>query len=127
MDKRTIIDFTVGSAGDTWKTIHQWARETGYRVKKTGPTWKRFQKGYGFLVSPSMFEVTIEGDKVHLEAWVRFVNPLERFILSLSNSPPEMGLHVPFAVGGLQTKIAGKIARNAVNKLLRRLKQPLIE
>ncbi len=121
MDKRTIIDFNVSNADETWKVIHQWADETNYKVKETGSTRKLFQKGVGFLVAPMMLDVTIDGEKAHLEAWVRaglFVRIMSLFIL-----PAEMTIQS----GGLKGVAPRKIARTAVNKLLERLSQPLIE
>jgi hypothetical protein len=121
MSSRTVIDFQVGNADDTWKAIDQWAQENGYNQKEASGSFKRFQKGVGFLVAPMMLEVTIEGQNAHLEAWVRanlFVRAMALFIV-----PSEMGIHS----GGVKMAVPRKIARNAVNKLLEQLNQPLIE
>ncbi|MCP5049518.1 MAG: hypothetical protein GY940_20270 [bacterium] len=121
MERRTIIDFNVDYVDKTWNVINQWAQENNYKPKEsTGPA-KRFQKGTGFLVAPMMFEVTIDGGAVHMEAWIR-ANLLNR-IFSLFILPAEMGI----PSGGVKAVAPRKIARKAVNKLLEQLGQPLIE
>ncbi len=121
MERRTIIDFTIDNEEETWKVINQWAQENNYKPKESTGQGKLFQKGTGFLVAPMMFEVTIEGQALHMEAWIR-ANLLNR-IFSLFILPAEMGI----PSGGIKAVAPRKIARKAVNKLLEQLGQPLIQ
>jgi len=118
MNKRTVIDFD--SADDIWTTIDQWAEESSFRKKEAGESRRLYQKGVGFLVAPMMPEISKDGKKVHLEAWVR-ANLLVR-IFALFLIPSEMGIEP----GGFKMAVPRKMARNAINKLLEKLGQPAI-
>lgn len=121
MEDRTIRDFEVASADDTWEIIGQWLKESKYFVKEAfGANRKLFQKGVGFLVAPMMLDVSIEENKVHMEAYVRTNFFIRLFALFLI--PEEMGVES----GGIKLMAPRKIARKAVNKLLERLGQPEI-
>ena len=100
---RTELDFETGT--DIWLTVESWAKETGYREKAKGDTWRRYQKGLGMPFIPKMVEIRQEGKKVQLQAWV--------------------GSVVGMGVGsGLWAMLPRKQARNDVNILLQRLGQP---
>lgn len=118
MKGRTIISFDVNT--DIWPVINQWANENGYKKKEESGSPVLFQKGVGFLVAPMMFQVHIENQRVHIETWVR-ANLLVR-LFALFLIPAEMAIES----GGVKMLVPRKIARHAVNKLMERLGQPLI-
>ncbi len=121
MNKSTILEFTVDNVDKTWEVIQRWAEEKNYKPKESTGAGKLFQKGTGFMVAPMMLEVTIEGQSVRLEAWIRanlFVRSISLFIL-----PAQMGIES----GGIKGAAPRKIARKAVNALLEQLGQPLIQ
>lgn len=109
----------MASADETWKIIDEWLKESKYFVKEIfGANRKLFQKGIGFLVVPMMLDITLEENKVHMEAYVRanfFIRLFALFII-----PKEIGIES----GGVKLMAPRKIARKAVNKLLERLGQP---
>ena len=119
MSKRTIIDFEMRD--DISPVVDAWAEETRYKLKNNEGPKKTYQKGTGFLVAPMMLEFTQTSDKIHLEAWVR-ANLFVR-IFALFLVPSEIGIHK----GGFKLAAPRKIARTAVNKLLEKLGQPVIE
>ncbi len=120
MNSRTILDFEVAAADPAWEMIRKWAGENGYNQKMEEGNLKRFQKGTGFLVAPMMLEISINGNSLHLEAWVR-ANLFIR-ICALFLVPAEM--HIKS--GGFRLAAPRKIARKAVNKLLEMLGQEVI-
>ncbi len=118
MSRRTAYDFTVKE--EIWPVVENWAKETGFRLKESRQSRKLYQKGHGILVAPMMLEITKTEEKVYLEAWVML-----NFFIRLSvlfMVPSEMGIES----GGFRLVAPRKIARNAVNKLLSKLGQPVI-
>ncbi len=118
MKPRTRLEF--GVADDPLPAIERWAAENGFKAKPATGPGRLYQKGIGFLVAPMMLRVEHQGGRLVLEAWVRsnlFVRAMSFFIL-----PAEM--HVES--GGFVGVVPRNIARNAVNKLLPQLQQPLI-
>ncbi len=118
---RTTLRFQV--AGSPWETIEQWAAQSGYKlVPQPGDTqrFRLYQKGSGFWVAPMMLAVSLDGDALTLQAWVRmtlFVRIMAFFIL-----PAEMGVQS----GGFRAALPRKMARDKVNVLLGLLSQPPI-
>jgi hypothetical protein len=119
MSKRTVRDFKSGV--DFWPTVDNWAKETGYALKESSSTKRLYQKGKGMWVAPMMAEISQTGTDIHLEAWIR-VSIFNR-IMGLFILPAEMGIES----GGLKGVVPRDIARTAVNKLLTKINQPLIQ
>jgi hypothetical protein len=118
MDKRTQISFPQSDS--IWPQVEPWARGNGFNLKASSASERRYQKGEGFLVAPMMLSIGQTDGKVTLEAWVRcnfFVRLMSFFIL-----PEELGIQS----GGFKAVLPRSIARNAINKLLQQLGQPLI-
>jgi hypothetical protein len=119
MIKRTNISFQLSA--DVWPSIERWASANGFNRKVSAGPERLYQKGVGFLVAPMMLSVQQANGQVALEAWIRcnlFVRIFSFFIL-----PAEMGIES----GGVRGVLPRKIARNAVNRLLQDLGQPLIQ
>lgn len=119
MNTRTTLQFTYD--GDIWPTIEQWAQLNGYKLKIANGEDRTFQKGTGMLVAPMMFRVVKEGSNITIEAWA-YANTFVR-VCALYLIPEEMHINP----GGFVMSIPRKIARDAVNRLLRTLQQPEIK
>lgn len=118
MKPRTRLEFTA--TDDPLPAIERWAGENGFRAQPAIGAGKLYQKGIGFLVAPMMLSVERQGSQVVLETWVRcnlFVRATSFFIL-----PAEMSVES----GGFIGVVPRNMARNAINKLLSSLQQPLI-
>lgn len=118
MSKRTRIEFSC--PGDLLSIVEPWASENGYIAKQSTASGRLYQKGRGFLVLPMMFSIEQVGERTVIEIWLRanlFMRAMALFIF-----PAEMGIES----GGFKGLIPRKIARAAVNKLLAKLRQPLI-
>jgi hypothetical protein len=113
-DKRTVVQFNV--VGDPWPTIAAWAQKHKFnpREPQTGNV-KLFQKGSGFWTAPMRAQFTHEGQIMQLEAWL----PISIFarIAALFMLPAEMHIRS----GGFRAALPRKIAREAVNDLLRQV------
>ena len=118
MGRRTVRDFAVKE--DIWPIVEEWAKETGYRLKESDQSRRLYQKGHGILVAPMMLEVSQTEEGVHLEAWIK-ADIIVR-IIGLFMIPAEMRIES----GGITGVAPRKIARGAVNKLLKKLEQPAI-
>jgi len=118
MNTRTTLRFS--SAIDVWPVVQTWAAEQGYKLKGSAGNECTFQKGFGFLVAPTMLRVKQEGGVTDLEVWIR-MNLLTR-AGSLFILPAEIGI----GAGGFRAVVPRSFARSAVNKLLAQLGQPPI-
>ena len=130
MNKRTVRDFKAGV--DFWSMVDNWAKETGYALKESSSTKRLYQKG-GVILWPMMLELSQTGTDVHLEAWVRLyifrIWPLDVGIESGGFTGFVWnGDFVGSLTGGVFASLVGRnISRTAVNKLLTRINQPLIQ
>ena len=118
MASRTQIEFKAEN--DVWPVVTSWASKHGYRPKRSTSSGRVYQKGIGFLVAPMMLSVEQSEGTTMIEAWIRmnlFTRAMALFIL-----PAEMKIES----GGFRAVVPRTMARNAVNKLLADLGQPLI-
>lgn len=118
MNTRTIIRFNCVS--DIWPLVDKWAIENGFQQKSVQSVGRIYQKGIGFLTAPMMMGIHSEGQEIVIEAWVRvntFMRAMALFII-----PSEMGI----GSGGFKLAVPRRIARDAINKLLIQIGQPLI-
>lgn len=114
---RTIRDFNVSSS--IWPTVDEWAKQTGFRLKKSEDSRRLYMKG-GLFAVPVLIEVQQQGEHIHFEAWVK------RTQLSISANlllPPEFALES----GGFLMFIPRSSGRTSINKLLGKLDQPAIQ
>ena len=118
MDSRTKLSFP--HQNNLWPAIEKWAPENGFNLKNDSGSERLYQKGVGFLVAPMMLSVRDSAQGTSLEAWIR-VNTFTR-AMGLFLIPAEMGIES----GGFKLIAPRSIARNAINKLLPQLGQPLI-
>jgi hypothetical protein len=113
-DKRTTVVFQA--PGDPWPTIAAWAQKHKFlpREPQTGNT-KLFQKGSGFWTAAMRAQFTQRGDQFELQAWL----PISLFarIAALFMLPAEMHIRS----GGFRAMLPRKMARDAVNDLLRQV------
>jgi hypothetical protein len=119
MSARTVRDFAASA--DVWPIVEDWARDSKYDLKESTESTRLYQRGHGFMMAPMMLELSQEGDKVHLEAWIRS-GFLQR-LMSVFLAPAEMGIEP----GGIRLVLPRSTARTAVNELLGQLGQPPIE
>ena len=119
MTQRTKISFQLSA--DVGPSVERWAGANGFNPRASAGPGRLYQKGVGFLVAPMMLSVQQANGQVALEVWIRcnlFVRIFSLFIL-----PAEMGIES----GGFRGVLPRKIARDAVNRLLFDLGQPLIQ
>jgi hypothetical protein len=116
--KRTRREFTTSEP--IWPRVESWAATAGYDLKQSSDSSRTYQKGKGFWVAPMMLGVGQEGERAHVEAWIR-TPPFAR-AMSLFMLPREMGVES----GGVKARIPRNMARRAVNDLLSSLGQPPI-
>jgi hypothetical protein len=118
-DKRSVVTFQA--PGDPWPTIATWAQKHKFmpREPQTGNI-KLFQKGSGFWTAATRAQFTQRGDQIELQAWL----PISLFvrIMALFMLPAEMHIRS----GGFRAVLPRKIARDAVNELLRQVGAPPI-
>lgn len=118
MNSRTIRDFYVPT--NIWPTVEQWAENEGFRLLDDDGVKRRYQKGRGLLIFPTMFEMSLSEGNVHLEAWVR-ADILNRAV-SMFILPEESRIDS----GGFAAILPRNVSREAVNRLLVKIGQPLI-
>ncbi len=118
MNSRTIRDFSVPT--DIWPAVERWALAEGFRLVEDDGTKRRYQRGSGLIVLPTKLEISQLDGNVNLEAWIH-CSPINR-LLSLFLLPEEITLES----GGLRAVVPRTIARDAVNRLMIHLGQPLI-
>ena len=110
-DKRSMVMYPV--TGDPWPVIAAWAQKHRFmpRDPQTGNT-KLFQKGSGFWTAAMRAQFTLDGQTMHLQAWL----PISLFarIAALFMLPAEMHIRS----GGFRAALPRKMARSAVNELL---------
>ncbi len=113
-DKRSVVVWNL--AGDPWPVIAAWAQKHKFlpREPQTGNV-KVFQKGSGFWTAAMRAQFTQQGDRMQIEAWL----PISLFarIAALFMLPAEMHIRS----GGFRAVLPRKIAREAVNELLRQV------
>jgi hypothetical protein len=118
-NKRTAVVWSV--RGDPWPTIAAWAKKHRFlpREPQTGNV-KLFQKGSGFWTAAMRTQFTQRGDQIELQAWL----PISIFarIAALFMLPAEMHIRS----GGFRAMLPRKMARDAVNELLREVGAPPI-
>jgi len=118
MRGRTVRSFRCPE--DLWSRVDAWAAATGFRLQQQESGRRLYCRGNRLLMAPACLEISREGRQVTLEAWVKADFYL---ILSLlSGKPAEAGIES----GGLTASLPRKRARDAVNRLLADLGQPLI-
>lgn len=111
--ERTRTHAVVSVHGDPWPLVAAWAQRHRFLPRQPQtPTTKLFQKGSGFWTAPMKTQFILDGDALHLQAWVHV--PLFSRIMALFLLPREM----PIASGGLRGAVPRKMARTAVNELL---------
>jgi hypothetical protein len=117
--KRSVATFTVRA--DPWPLIAGWALRHRFmpREPQTGNT-KLFQKGSGLLTAPMRAQFTLDGQVMHVAAWLQI--SLFTRIFSLFMLPAEM----PVNSGGFRAVVPRSMARKAVNELLEQVGAPPI-
>jgi hypothetical protein len=118
MNSRTIRDFYVPT--NIWPTVERWAEKEGFRLLDDDGIKRRYQKGLGLLILPTMFEMSLNEGNVHLEVWVK-ADMLNR-IVSMFILPEESKLDS----GGFAAILPRNVSREAVNRLMVQIGQPLI-
>lgn len=120
--KRTVRDFAVGDNVDVWEITGAWAQRHGYQVVGQSPDGQRrvYRKGEGFMTGFRMLDLSMTGERAHLEAWVGALG-LAR-ALSLFILPAEIRIDS----GGMKAVLPRKMGRTEVNELLEALGQPPI-
>jgi len=114
-EKRAIREFSAN--GDIWAVAEAWASEQRYRAVEEAPNRRLYRKGIGFWTGARAVELRIDGQDVHLEAWV--IGGLPARILSLFILPAEITVES----GGAMAVIARNQGRGEVNALLAKLNQ----
>ena len=113
--KRSVVLFNTGGR-DIWPIVAAWAQKHKFmpREPQTGNV-KLFQKGSGFWTAAMRAQFTQRGDQVELQAWV----PISFFVrlMALFMLPAEMHIRS----GGFRAMLPRKLARDAVNELLRQV------
>jgi hypothetical protein len=113
-DKRSVVTWSM--QGDPWPVIAAWAQKHRFlpREPQTGNV-KLFQKGSGFWTAAMRAQFTHRGDQVELQAWL----PISIFarIAALFLLPAEIHIRS----GGFKAVLPRKMAREAVNELLRQV------
>ena len=118
MNSRTIRDFSVPT--DIWPAVTQWAETEGFRLIDDSGSKRRYQKGVGLLVLPTMLEISQNDGNVHLETWIQ-CSPINR-LFSLFMLPEEITLES----GGMRAVIPRTISLDSVNRLMIKLGQPML-
>ncbi|MEW6360881.1 MAG: hypothetical protein ACK42A_01385 [Pyrinomonadaceae bacterium] len=118
MNSRTLRDFTVPA--DIWPLVEKWAETEGFKLIESSDERRFYQKGDGVIVSSTRLVITRNGDKVKLETWLE--SNLFTRLFTLFLAPRELALEP----GGIALAVPRSIARDAVNRLLIKLGQPLI-
>lgn len=119
MEKRSILTFEGNE--EIWPVVEEWAQESRFRQLQDLDNGRLYRKGTGLMTAPIMLQITIEGGKVTMESWINcglFIRLSVLFMI-----PAEMAIKS----GGFRLVVPRSIARKAVNKLLSRLEQPLIQ
>jgi hypothetical protein len=118
MKGRTVREFIYKA--ELWPLVDAWAAETGFNLLRDEGFRRLYRKGRWPLMAPAFLEICYEQDRVTLETWVK-----ADFFLVLSlltGKGPETGIDS----GGLTASVPRKRAREAVNRLLKKLNQKLI-
>jgi len=115
MTKRTRISFRQTT--DVFPEVERWATVTGFSRDVALDSGRLYKKGRGVLLAPMRLSVRQAGGVVEMEAWIP-INIFTR-IMSLFMLPSEMGIES----GGFRGVMPRRIARNAINGLLRQLGQ----
>jgi hypothetical protein len=118
MSKRTTCTFTSGK--DVWQIINAWAESEQFTLIESQDNRRLYQKGRNVMDYPVLLEISQSNGKFHMETWVQagvFDRTRAMFLV-----PSEMGIES----GGLQMVLPRRNARQAINKLLAQLEQPLI-
>jgi hypothetical protein len=110
-EKRSVSSFPI--QGDPWPVIAAWAQKHKFlpREPQTGST-KMFQKGSGFWTAPMRAQFEVQGQSVHVQAWLQI--PLITRLMAFFMLPAEMHIRS----GGFRAVLPRNIARKAVNELL---------
>jgi hypothetical protein len=115
MQRRTVREFNYNA--ELWPLVDVWAAETGFRLLQSEVSRRLYRKGRWPLMAPAFLEIRHEKGRVTLETWV---NADFFLVLSmLTGKGPESRIES----GGLTASVPRKRAREAVNKLLKRLNQ----
>ena len=101
--------------------IAAWAQRHRFmpREPQTGNT-KLFQKGSGLLTAPMRAQFTLDGQVMHVHAWLQ-ISIFTR-IMSLFMLPAEMHINS----GGFRAVVPRSMARKALNELLAQVAAPPI-
>jgi hypothetical protein len=103
---------------ELWPQVEAWAAAAGYTLAEQQPQRRRYRKGHQLLSAPAFLELTREGDRVTLQAWIKA--DMYLIMALLTGKPPEAGIES----GGLTAWIPRQRARKAVNLLLEKLGVP---
>jgi len=103
-----IVEFTTQDS--IWAKVETWAKRHGYALKKDEGNARRYQKGINILTSPMFLEVTQQGSQVCLKAYTQINGFIIKGDMALGGS-------------GFMASVPRRIAKKAVNELLRELGQ----
>jgi hypothetical protein len=115
MKGRTTREFTYQP--ELWPLVEAWAAAAGFTLVDQQPNHRRYRKGNQLLSAPAFLELTREGDRVTLQAWIKA--DMYLIMALLTGKPPEAGIES----GGLTAWIPRQRARKAINPLLEQLGQ----
>ena len=116
MNSRTIRDFSVPT--DIWPSVEKWAETEGFRVMSENGRSRRYEKADGSL--RTVIEISQMNECIHMEAWL-LAGSFSR-LLALFKLPEESALDS----SDRRAVVPRTIARDAVNRLMVKLAQPLI-
>ena len=119
MNARTIRSFNVPV--DIWKIVENWAKTENFTSDESKQDRRKWHKSGGVLNSKINVEVLKDGDAYRLEAWLE--PSLLTRIITIFAASREMALES----GGYVLVLQRTEARDAVNRLLIDLGQPLIQ
>lgn len=118
MNPRTVRDFSVPT--DIWQAVTAWAETEGFRLVDDAGDKRSYQKGGGLATLATKLQIAQSGLDVHLEAWLHA--PFLSRLFSLFTLPEEITLEP----GGLKAIIPRTVSRDAINRLMIKLGQPMI-
>lgn len=118
MNSRTVRDFTVPT--ELWPLVDKWAENEDFKLIESSDDRRFYQKGDGIILSSTRLIITRSGDQVKLETWLE--SNLFTRLFTLFLAPRELALES----GGIALAVPRSISRDAINRLLIKLGQPLI-
>ena len=116
MKGRTIREFTYND--EIWPLLDRWAAGNGFVLLEQQASTRVYRKGNRLVAAPAFLQVSQQGAKINVQAWVKA--DMYLIMSVLTGKPAEAGIDS----GGLTAWIPRMRARNAVNTLLQELGQP---